>query len=260
VNNLKWYEGEVYFEKIPKEFCWFAEFPVFEWNEKIPQFLKHSFANFKISQNLEALENCARVGSELYFHRSTKIQKEVFIAPLSIYLSKAVTIEAGATIHPFCYLSENVEIRQSAYLRNNTLVGASCVIGHCTETKNSLIFEHSELGHFNYVGDSVIGSYCNLGAGSILCNLPFRSKEQKQKQEFPLFQLSAQGKKISAAKKGVVLGDASEVGCNSTLGPMSFFGKQSVVYPNLYISKGVFPPKSRFRKPQDYQSLNLADS
>ena len=167
-------------------------------------------------------------------------------------------IEAGASIQKNCIVLEKSEIRQSAYIRENVLIGEHCTIGHATEMKNSILFSHSEVGHLNYLGDSVVGSYCNLGAGSILCNLPFRTLTQKKKQEFPKFSFNTpQKKELSCEKRGVVLGDGCETGCNSVLGPMSFLGKSCIIYPNVYVAKGIFAENSVFKTSKDYQKLNI---
>lgn len=246
-SRAHWLQPAFYFYQVPKEFHWFQKFSIEHWSEKITGFLQQLFVGAQ-DKNLAEIQEYAYIEGDISFFRNIKLTKEVFIASLGISLAKGVTIEAGVTIKPFCLVYQKAQLRQSAYLRENSIVGNSCTIGHCTEVKNSIIFPHSELGHFNYVGDSVVGSYCNLGASTILCNLPFRNKEQKIKQEFPKFCLTEAGQTICFQKKGVVLGDASETGCNSTLGPMAFLGKESLIYPNVYISKGVYPPKSRFKK------------
>ena len=41
--------------------------------------------------------------------------------------------------------------------------------------------DHCEAGHFNYIGDSILGRYVNMGAGSRLANLQFRSVDEKEK-------------------------------------------------------------------------------
>ena len=58
-------------------------------------------------------------------------------------------------------------------------MGDNCVIGHCTEVKNSILMNHVEAGHFNYIGDSILGSFVNMGAGSRLANVQFRRLEEK---------------------------------------------------------------------------------
>ena len=79
-----------------------------------------------------------------------------------------------------------------------------------------------------------------------------------KKQEFPEFSLKIPEKKeLASQKKGVVLGDGCETGCNSVLGPMSFVGKSCIVYPNVYVANGIFPEGSIFKTSQDYKKFNL---
>ena len=51
-----------------------------------------------------------------------------------------------------------------ARLRQSVRIGNAC------EIKNSIIMDHTHVGHFSYVGDSILGERCNLGAGTIMAN------------------------------------------------------------------------------------------
>jgi bifunctional N-acetylglucosamine-1-phosphate-uridyltransferase/glucosamine-1-phosphate-acetyltransferase GlmU-like protein len=106
---------------------------------------------------------------------------------------------------------------------------------------------HTEVGHFNYIGDSIIGSYVNLGAGSRLANLEFRSTENKRDMLFPRILMEVDGEEIHTgrSKFGSVLGDYVEVGCNAVLSPAVLLGKESLVYPNTTVPKGYYPPQTR---------------
>ncbi len=257
MQKTDWENIHFYFEEIPKAFLWFEKFPIWQWQENISAFLDYFFGKIN-SHSVTAEIKKFYKKEELYFSETILLEKEASIPDLKIYLAKGVRIEAGASIQKNCIALEKSEIRQSAYIRKNAIIGEHCTVGHATEIKNSILFSHSEVGHFNYLGDSVVGSYCNLGAGSILCNLPFRTLSQKKKQEFPKFSFNTpQKKELSCKKRGVVLGDGCETGCNSVLGPMSFLGKSCVVYPNVYVAKGVFPEGSVFKTAADYQKFNL---
>ena len=255
--NNSWQELSFYFEKVPEEFQWLVNnYPILQWQNKISDFINYFFAKINLASSLNKFTYS--VDNGLYFSENFKTKEAVSIPEFKIYLGKGVEIEAGACIKKNCIIFDNSEIRHTAYLRGNVLVASHCTIGHATEIKNSIVFTHSEIGHFNYVGDSIIGSYCNLGAGSILCNLPFRTLQQKKQQKFPEFSLGIADKNIiTASKKGVILGDGCETGCNSVIGPMSFLGQSCLIYPNVYISKGIYPNKTNFKTSQDYKKLDL---
>ncbi|MDH5764295.1 MAG: hypothetical protein OEZ51_15110 [Nitrospinota bacterium] len=182
-----------------------------------------------------------------YVERWVEIEEPVLLEPLGIYLDKGTVLEPSALIKGPALIGKGCEIRQGAYLRGNVVVGDHCVIGHNTEIKNSILMNHTEVGHFNYIGDSIIGSYVNLGAGSRLANLEFRSPEDKRDMLFPRILMEVDGSEIHTgrSKFGAVLGDYVEVGCNAVLCPAVLLGKESWVYPNITVPKGYYPPLTR---------------
>jgi len=182
-----------------------------------------------------------------YVEQWVEIESPVLLRPLNIFLDEGTVLEPSAIIKGPALIGKGCEIRQGAYLRGNVVVGDHCVIGHNTEIKNSILMNHTEAGHFNYIGDSIIGSYVNLGAGSRLANLEFRSPADKRDILFPRIHMKVEGKEIHTgrSKFGAVLGDYAEVGCNAVLSPAVMMGKESWVYPNITIPKGYYPPKTR---------------
>lgn len=101
------------------------------------------------------------------------------------------------------------------------------------------------MGHFNYIGDSILGSYVNLGAGSKLANLQFRTPQEKRDGIiFPIKFNFQRGEKmnINMGKLGAILGDFVEIGCNAVTSPGTFIGKRCWVYPNMTVAKGYYEP------------------
>jgi NDP-sugar pyrophosphorylase family protein len=184
--------------------------------------------------------------------RWVEIEGPVFLKPLNIFLDKGTVLEPSAIIKGPALIGKGCEIRQGAYLRGNVVVGDHCVIGHNTEIKSSILMNHTEAGHFNYIGDSIIGSYVNLGAGSRLANLEFRTPADKRDVLFPRILMDVEGKEVNTgrSKLGAVLGDYAEIGCNAVLSPAVLLGKESWVYPNFTVPKGYYPPQTRL-VPQD---------
>ena len=107
--------------------------------------------------------------------RWVKLKTPIISENLGIRIGSGTILEPTAIIKGPAIIGKNNDIRQGAYMRGNVMVGDHCVIGHCTEIKNSILMNHVEAGHFNYVGDSILGSYVNMGAGSRLANVQFRS-------------------------------------------------------------------------------------
>ena len=204
-----------------------------------PEFDLSSSASFDVDDNLG-------VHQALHIMKTAITAEPIKITNLNIFIGKGVKLERTAIIYPNTYICDGSEIRQCAYIRGGVLIGEKCVIGHTTEIKNSIMIHHVEAGHFSYIGDSIIGSYVNLGAGSILYNLNFRSLHQKQNEEFPQLKFETpSGQLVDGAKKfGAIIGDGSELGCNCVVTPCTFIGHESRILPCLCVRKGNYPPHS----------------
>lgn len=190
----------------------------------------------------------AKIGQSALVTQWIEIKTPVLIKPLGVLLGKGTVLEPSAILKGAMIIGDDCEIRQGAYLRGNVIVGNSCVIGHATEIKNSVVMEHSEAGHFNYIGDSIIGSHVNMGAGSRLANLQFRTAEQKERDEqlFPEIPACIDNAVIPSGlnKFGAILGDNVEVGCNAVVCPGTLVGKENWIYPNSVLPREYYPPKS----------------
>lgn len=96
---------------------------------------------------------------------------------------KNATIADNAIIHPFSHIeSSNVGKSSSvgpyARLRPGTELADETKIGNFVETKNSKIGTGSKVNHLSYVGDTMMGSNVNIGAGTITCNYDGVNKYQ----------------------------------------------------------------------------------
>ena len=86
-----------------------------------------------------------------------------------IYIGKDTEIQEGAIIRGPFALCDHSTINMGAKLRGDTTVGPHCKVGG--EVSNSVIFAHSNKGHEGFLGNSVIGEWCNLGADTNTSNL-----------------------------------------------------------------------------------------
>lgn len=188
----------------------------------------------------------------------SQILKETFIdVELRICIGKGTLIEAGATIKNHSFIAESCEIRQGAYIRGQVYIGPHSVIGHTTEIKNSIFVGHVEAGHFAYIGDSIVGSNVNLGAGTKISNLEFRSLQQKRVEEFPELYFRLSGEKIATGtnKFGAIIGDGAETGCNCVIAPLTILEPECWIAPNLCTWKGLYPKKSFLKTTEDCKNL-----
>jgi UDP-N-acetylglucosamine diphosphorylase / glucose-1-phosphate thymidylyltransferase / UDP-N-acetylgalactosamine diphosphorylase / glucosamine-1-phosphate N-acetyltransferase / galactosamine-1-phosphate N-acetyltransferase len=187
--------------------------------------------------------NYHRGGKGLYVQDWIDLAEPVYLKELDIFIGRGTQLEPSAIIKGPAIIGEDCDIRQGAYIRGNALIGNHSVVGHATELKNSILMNHTEAGHFNYIGDSIVGSHVNLGAGSKLANLQFRSSDEKLKNYINPIQIPLDSGILNTEmeKLGAVIGDNVELGCNSIVCPGTLLGKDVWVYPGLTIPKGYYP-------------------
>ncbi len=115
------------------------------------------------------------VGPEtIYFSKDTKIGKNVTIEPYVVFGVK-VRVGNNVTIKSFshledCTLENKVEIGPYARIRPGSVLKENSKIGNFVEVKKSTIGKKSKVNHLTYIGDSEIGKFVNIGAGTITCN------------------------------------------------------------------------------------------
>lgn len=150
----------------------------------------------------------------------------VFIGP-DVSIGEGTVVEFGAMIKGPAIIGKNCQIRHNAYIRDQVIVGDNCVIGNSCEFKNSLLFNNCQVPHFSYVGDSIFGHKAHLGAGVKISNIKLVPGHIcVEKDGVPV--------DTGLRKFGVLLGDATDIGCNSVINPGSIVGRGSVIYPNVF--------------------------
>ena len=99
------------------------------------------------------------------------------------------------------------------------------------------MMDGAKAGHFAYIGDSILGQDVNLGAGVKLANLKMNRKAVKIK-------LLDEEIDTGLQKLGAIVGDGSELGCNSVTNPGVLMGPHSLVWPGVLVPGGYYPPNS----------------
>lgn len=142
----------------------------------------------------------------------------------NVWVAKSAKVFKSAYINGPAIIGKNAEVRHCAFIRGNAIVGENAVVGNSTELKNVILFNSVQVPHYNYVGDSILGYKAHMGAGSITSNV---------KSDKTLVSVAFNGERINTGLKkfGAVLGDNTEVGCNSVLNPGTVIGKNSNIYP-----------------------------
>lgn len=155
----------------------------------------------------------------------TEIEKGVFVGE-NVKIHKSAVIEAPAII------GDGTELRPNAYLRGNVIVGKNCVIGNSSELKECILLDKVQVPHYNYVGNSILGNYAHMGAGSICSNLKSDGKNVVIHADIDY--------ETGLRKVGALLGDHADIGCGCVLNPGTIIGKNTSIYP-LTSVRGVVP-------------------
>jgi len=143
-----------------------------------------------------------------------------------LVLEEDARIRSGAYIEGPVYIGRGSDIGPNCYVRPFTSMDRNVRIGNSCEIKNSLILNGTHIGHLSYVGDSIIGENCNLGAGTLTANLRLDKKTVKVKVKDKLIDSGRR-------KLGVIMGDNVETGIGAKFMP----GVK--IEPNVWIGPGV---------------------
>ena len=153
-----------------------------------------------------------------------------------VWVHKTAKVFPSAYLGKPCIIGANTEVRHCAFIRGSALVGSDCVVGNSVELKNVILFDHVQVPHYNYVGDSILGYYSHMGAGSITSNV-------KSDKTLVKVHTSDADYETGLKKFGAMLGDHVEVGCNSVLNPGTVIGRNSNIYPTSCV-RGYVPENS----------------
>lgn len=159
------------------------------------------------------------------FKIEVEIPEGVFLRDKEkIGIGEGTILEPGVYIQGPALIGKNCKISHGAYLRGGVILGDGCVVGHSSEIKHSILLKGAHATHFTYVGDSILGSRVNLGAGVKCANL------RLDRHEISLF---ANGIKYATGlkKMGAIIGDDSQIGCNCVINPGTLIRKGSFFRP-----------------------------
>ena len=157
----------------------------------------------------------------------------------NVWIHKTAKVFPSAYIAAPCIIGANTEVRHCAFIRGSALVGEDCVVGNSCELKNVILFDHVQTPHYNYVGDSILGYFSHMGAGSITSNV-------KSDKKLVVVHNGTELIETGIKKFGAMLGDYVEVGCNAVCNPGTVIGRHSSVYPTSCV-RGVIPENCIFK-------------
>ena len=150
------------------------------------------------------------------------------IGPVSV--AESARVRSGAYIEGLVFIDEEADVGPNCYVRSGTSLGRKVRVGNACEIKNSIIMDGTHVGHLSYVGDSILGEKCNLGAGTIMANYRFDAGSIKM-------MVKDQVVDTGRRKLGAVLGDNVKTGIKSLFMPGVKVGVNSWIGANFMVER-----------------------
>ncbi len=162
----------------------------------------------------------------------------IFLDEGNIYIGEGSQIEPDVGIKGPTIIGKNNEIRQGAYFRGDVIIGDGGTFRG--ELKNVVMMDKANFPHPSYVGDSLCGHNTHFGNQATTANLGIYAivlgKENVK------VKLNSRIYDLGRPKIGIILGDYSQVGCNSVSDPGAFLAPYTIVYQLSRINKGFYGP------------------
>ncbi|MEO5642542.1 MAG: putative sugar nucleotidyl transferase [Bacteroidia bacterium] len=147
-----------------------------------------------------------------------------------IYIGDGAEIMEGALLRGPLAIGAGATIKMGAKIYGDTTIGPGCKVGG--EISNSVFFANSNKAHDGFIGNSVIGEWCNLGADTNCSNL------KNNYGEVSVWNYAIGGNENTGLQfHGIIMGDHSKCGINT------MFNTGTVVGISANIFGGGFPPK-----------------
>ena len=147
-----------------------------------------------------------------------------------VYLARGVVVNPGAILRGSLAVGENTIISMGAKLRGDNSFGPNCKVGG--EISNSAILGNSNKSHDGYLGNAVIGEWCNLGADSNCSNLK-NNYSSIRVWNYDLNEFESTGLKFC----GLTMGDHSKCGINTMFNTGTVVGVSSNVFGSDFPEK-----------------------
>ena len=148
-----------------------------------------------------------------------------------VYIGKNTKIFKGAVINGPCYIGDNCIVGNNAIVRDYTDLENGAVVGAQSEVARCLFQEGAHV-HSGFLGDSILGKDCRVGAGTITGNLRLKRDEIAS---------VVKGEKVMTGRKalGAILGESVKIGINVSLMPGVLIGSRSVVGPASVVFENI---------------------
>ncbi|MEN9382391.1 MAG: hypothetical protein RI940_1274 [Bacteroidota bacterium] len=198
------------------------------------QFIQRDFEWVKKNSTSSVLESSNRImAPENIFVEpgATVLCSNLNATDGPIYIGKDALIMEGVSIRGPFVLGKNAVVKMNTSIYGSTTIGPNCLAGG--EIKNSIMMGCSNKGHEGYLGDSIIGFWCNLGAGTSNSNI------KNTAGEIQMWNESKQIWESIGQKMGMLVGDYTRFAIQSSINTGSYIGVCANIFGNGLLPKHI---------------------
>ena len=192
-----------------------------------PEEIKKDYCLLTKGKISQPLPQCVRILQEdsaqdpkslIFLEEGAKVEcATINVSEGPVYIGKDAVLMEGACVRGPFALCEGSEVRMGAKIYEGTTIGPHCKVGG--EISNVVFFGYSNKAHDGYLGNAVIGEWCNIGAGTNASNL---------KNDYSLIRVwnyrSKSFMKTNLQFCGLIMGDHSKIGVNCMINTATVIG------------------------------------
>lgn len=185
--------------------------------------IREDFALLTANRKSQKISKTNRVinPSQVFIEKGARVEYSIINASTGpVYIGRDAEVMEGCIIRGPFAMGENACLKMGTKVYGATTLGPACVVGG--EIKNSVLFGYSNKAHDGYLGDSVLGEWCNLGAGTTNSNLKNNASDVKV--------WTPKGEMNAGIKCGVMMGDYSRTAVNSAINTGTVIGVSCNVF------------------------------
>jgi len=242
---------ELIFFKKPKD--------LFTFNDKAIDFDFDLLTKGRVSQELSSTNGFLGDKKDLFIEEGASVEFSTINTKTGkIYIGKNAEVMEGCHLRGPVSLGEGSKFNLGAKIYGATTVGPQCKVGG--EVNNIIIFGYSSKGHDGFIGNSVIGEWCNFGADSNSSNM----KNNYGNVRFWSYRTQS-FEDTGLQFAGLIMGDHSKTAINTQLNTGTVVGVASNIFkagfpPNLVenFSWGGFKDDERFKLDKAYEVAERA--
>jgi len=201
---------------------------IFQWND---EFLRADFE--LITEGRKSIEidktNTCKKPENIFIEPGAQVSMCMINAEEGpVYIGKNTLIMEGCMLRGPIAIGENAVVKMGTKIYGGTTIGPFCTVGG--EIKNSVLFSYSNKAHDGYLGDSVVGSWCNLGAGTSNSNVKNTAGIVKYYDE------NNQSHEVGK-KAGLIMGDYSRCAINTSFNTGTMVGVCCNIFGSIMPNK-----------------------